>query len=139
MAMSEENIASRCTVSASIRHDSWFMPSTCSPRDVGVKMWTSSQNSSTSLLTWTVASVLLSTKMVPRDSLMPHIHFYLRRRPSQVSVNKDNKIPVSTITGLRGTDCVGANARHVIRDAAPVYIVLQSSQDASTNGPCLGR
>jgi hypothetical protein len=46
-------------------------PSTCSPRDVKMKMWTSSQNSSTSFLTRTAAS-LLSTTIVPLHSFMPY-------------------------------------------------------------------
>jgi hypothetical protein len=49
-------------------------------------MWTRSQNSSTSFLTRTGTFLLLWTTMVPRDSLMPRIYYYLRRCPSQVSV-----------------------------------------------------
>ena len=42
------------------------------------------------LLTRSGASVLLLTTMVPRDSLKPHIHYYVRRRLSQFSVRLNN-------------------------------------------------
>ena len=59
--------------------------SKCSLHNVAMRMSTSSQSSCTSRRTQTGASLLLPRGIVPRDSLLPRIYYYMRRRSTQVS------------------------------------------------------